>query len=93
MWLLFTVLFSCYLRVEINSQLIRNEFKDKLTQWRDDLANATNSDFQVKVLLTTTGNLSQCLKVINKSEEKGVEKIQCSLTLQTKLTMNSVLRV
>ena len=74
MWLLFTVLFSCYLRVEINTQLIRNEFKDKLTQWRDDLANGTNSEFQVKVLLTTTGNLSRCLKVINKSEEKGVEK-------------------
>ena len=81
MWLLFTVLFSCYLRVEINTQLIRNEFKDKLTQWRDDLANATNSDFQVKVLLTTTGNLSQCLKVINKSEEKGVE--QNSIFLNT----------
>lgn len=81
MWLLFTVLFSCYLRVEINTQLIRNEFKDKLTQWRDDLANGTNSEFQVKVLLTTTGNLSRCLKVINKSEEKGVE--QNSIFLNT----------
>ena len=72
MWLLFTVLFSCYLRVEINTQLIRNEFKDKLTQWKHDLGNGTNSDFQVKALLTTTGNLSRCLKVINQSEEKGI---------------------
>ena len=74
MWLLFTVLFSCYLRVEINTQLIRTEFNDKLTQWKNDLGNGTSSDFQVKVLQTTTGNLSRCLKVINKSEEKEMEQ-------------------
>ena len=38
MWFLFTVAFSCYLRVEINTQLIRNEFYDKHKQWNESLA-------------------------------------------------------
>ena len=37
MWLLFTIAFSCYLRVEINTQLIRNEFYDKNSQWNESL--------------------------------------------------------
>ena len=38
MWLLFTIAFSCYLRVEINTQLIRNEFYDKHKQWIENSA-------------------------------------------------------
>ena len=38
MWFLFTVAFSCYLRVEINAQLIRNEFNDKHNKWNKSLA-------------------------------------------------------
>jgi len=35
MWFLFTIAFSCYLRVEINTQLIRNEFYNKHNQWNE----------------------------------------------------------
>jgi len=38
MWFVFTIAFSCYLRVEINTQLIRNEFYDKHNKWNENSA-------------------------------------------------------
>jgi len=43
MWLLFTIAFSCFLRVEINTQLIRNEFYDKHKQWDERSASSLSA--------------------------------------------------
>jgi len=36
LWFLFIIAFSCYLRLEINTQKIRNKFYDKQKQWNED---------------------------------------------------------
>ena len=66
MWFLFTISFSCYLRVEINTQLIRNEFMDKHLQWNTSLPNV--SEFEV---LLREEAVPPCLAIQNTSERQG----------------------
>jgi len=65
-WFLFTISFSCYLRVEINTQLIRNEFMDKHLQWNTSLPNV--SEFEV---LLREEAVPPCLAIQNTSERQG----------------------
>jgi len=63
LWFVFTIAFSCYLRFEINGQLIRNEFKTKFKQW-----NNTESS-HLYAFLKKDCNVPQCIAMFNTAED------------------------
>ena len=71
MWLIFTIAFSCYLRVEINSQLTRQVFWDSVEAVTGREQNNTSSGWRDKILLIneTDGEAGShhCIKVINET--------------------------
>jgi len=65
LWFLFTVAFSCYLRVEINGQLIRNDFNRTHMQW--NASDTPNLDFNA--VLRESENVPKCITMMNRSSE------------------------
>ena len=72
MWFLFTVAFSCYLRVEINTQLIRNEFYEKREQWQQNISSnlPSNLDPLLRKDCITMGNFAKDNQDRNGTETK-----------------------
>ena len=76
MWFLFTVAFSCYLRVEINAQLIRNEFNGKHNQWNKSLAEELkqwNESMTSDLYAEWKGNLTLDIYAVLREDENVPE--------------------
>ena len=83
LWFLFVVAFSGFLRVEINSQLIRNQFNQKFKVW-----NGSKECEDLYPVLLDNGRASKCVTIQNWTESKTWENKESFIEKLTKKKMN-----
>ena len=89
LWLIFTIAFSCYLRVEINTQLTRQLFRDSenaVMEQNATFSEGANTTFDLWYDIKEVGTwmsspAHNCTKVVNASalgiEEKQFHRLTC----------------
>ena len=80
LWFLFVVAFSGFLRVEINSQLIRNQFNEKFKVW-----NGSKECEDLYPVLLDNGSASKCVTIQNWTESKTWENKESFIEKLTKI--------